>query len=697
MTRLLSTRSVRTQLVFSFIVLVFLEAIAISVPVLWLIRSHLNHQAWAQIEQGTQAAQAIYAIELTRLNDLAALTAQRPTLEALLAQNDQAVLRGYLRQLQDSSGFDLVSICIEGQEVSSYAVVSITQSICSASTSNHYAAVRGSSYSSQPWLLGNHPLPDEISHSGYVVIGQLLDDVFASQMRDQTGLEHSLWDDNQLLSTSLTDDRTAISDALHEPVESDNLADIGKWIFTIDGHRYYAARIPLDGAGLEAEVILPIGDIIATQRRLIGFLTSGILGAAVIASSLGTLLARRLSRPLIHLADSASEMSTGNLDHEIVVGAPIPEVVRVAQALEHARVDLKQILLRLQQEKNWADHLLASIVEGIMTLDATRCISYFSSGAERITGWQRNKVLLRPVDDIFKLVDEDTPFSQQIPQQGQRAKLTVNLAHGQQATLAITRALLAPSEAIEASEVLVFRDISEEEAIHRLLGHFMGSVAHEFKTPLAALAASVELLLDQAPDLSPEELSELLISLHLGIVGLQTLVDNLLESANIEAQRFHVSPRSYDLGIVISEAVQMMEPLLRKYGQRLIIELPASLRPVQADPRRTVQVLVNLLSNASKYGPPDADISISVLSHDKYVRVQVADQGAGIPTDFRQQVFKRFVHPDIAGEHEKAGAGLGLSVVKAIVETQGGQVGIEDRAGGGAVFWFTIPLDSERV
>jgi signal transduction histidine kinase len=227
------------------------------------------------------------------------------------------------------------------------------------------------------------------------------------------------------------------------------------------------------------------------------------------------------------------------------------------------------------------------------------------------------------------------------------------------------------------------------------MGHFLANVAHEFRTPLSALAASVELLLDQAPDLSSAELQELLPSLHLGILGLQTLVDNLVEGASIEAGRFRVSARPANLGKIIAEALQTMQPLLDKHSQRLVVELPAVIPVVRADSRRTVQVLVNLLSNASKYGPDDAEITIGVTVSEDWARVTVADRGPGVPPEHRNDLFRRFVHPDSVGDRTQYGVGLGLSVVKAVIEASGGQVGVEDRPGGGSTFWFTLPVVSE--
>ncbi|MBN1136197.1 MAG: PAS domain S-box protein [Anaerolineae bacterium] len=393
---------------------------------------------------------------------------------------------------------------------------------------------------------------------------------------------------------------------------------------------------------------------------------------------------------------------------EIQKADRVGEAASVAQALESARADLQQTLAELRQEKAWTDHLLESIVEGIVTLDRQGHITFFSQGAERTTGWQRDQVLGRACDQVFRPVGTNEPFTQLIPAPGGKRRIAVELRDGRQAILAVTGARLLPPEGNDARVALVFRDVSEEEAVHRLLGDFMANVAHEFRTPLSAVAASVELLLDQAPELitaradhpheteaelrgADAELRKLLASLHAGILGLQTLVDNLLESASIETGHFQVYPRPSNLGEIIAEAIRMVQPLVDKRGQRLAIDLPTAIPVVQADPRRVAQVLVNLLSNAAKHNPDNAEIGILVNVQGDRVRVAVADRGPGIPVEERNVLFRRFAHPSTGYDPAKAGAGLGLSVVKAVVEAHGGEVGIEDRPGGGVVFWFTLP------
>jgi signal transduction histidine kinase len=198
------------------------------------------------------------------------------------------------------------------------------------------------------------------------------------------------------------------------------------------------------------------------------------------------------------------------------------------------------------------------------------------------------------------------------------------------------------------------------------------------------------LLLDQYPDLDPSELDSLLTSIHLGILNLQTLIDNLLEGASIETGRFRVFVQTTDLPSMLHEAVQTMRPLAEKYGAEIETHLPSDIPPVMADAQRTTQVLMNLLSNAIKWGASGGSIDVSVVQNGELIEVRVSDRGPGIPAEKQSSLFHPF-SKTIAENRTPQGTGLGLSVVKAIIEAQGGNVGMYDRPGGGAVFWFTLP------
>jgi signal transduction histidine kinase/HAMP domain-containing protein len=681
--------SLQTQIILSILLAVVLAAAIAGIPTLWLIHQQLDRQAWAQVDSGLQAVRSLYESRQKGISDLARLTAQRPSLPALLAEGDPSKTLDYLRTLQSGESVDLIVLCDPGGQVLFSTGKPPTPDLCQELDVGAFY-VLSPEVPPQVWLMASNPIPAW----GSVVLGEQLDEDFVLQVRQQSGLEHAILVGGLTVATSYTAPAQNLT-TLAPGESSLSTPDAAVCCtYRVENQPFYAARLWLGKGSLEAEVALPVTGIAATQTRMLWISAGSLAVIVLVGTALGAVLARRLSRPLEELAQAASRLSQGALSSPVEIDTQIMEVAQVSQALESARRDLEQTLGELQAEKDWVEHLLESIVEGIMTLDEAGRIAFFSHGAERITGWSRDEVLGRPCNLVFQVAGEGLLFCDLLPAPGQKNNIVVRGASGE-ATLSVTRAQLTPAGDGAGEAAIVFRDVSQEETVHRLLGFFIANVAHEFRTPLSALAASAELLMDQAPDLSPAEMGELLRALHLGVLGLQTLVDNLLESASIEAGHFRVSPRPSDLKKIIAEAVATMRPLLEKYNQQLVEAMPPELPDIQADPRRVAQVLVNLLSNASKYGPSDEEIELTTTLEGDWVRMAVADRGPGISGGRRDTVFRRFEYPSAVEGPAKVGAGLGLSVVKAIVEAHGGQAEVEDRPGGGSIFWFTLPVARE--
>ena len=203
-------------------------------------------------------------------------------------------------------------------------------------------------------------------------------------------------------------------------------------------------------------------------------------------------------------------------------------------------------------------------------------------------------------------------------------------------------------------------------------------------------------MLDEFDNLSKDEIREFLKSIYLSVTGLQTLIDNLLESLTFETGRFAIHPEKTDLAGVIQEASHIVGPLLARRGQKIVLE--HDFTPfVYADSTRLIQVLVNLLSNASKYGPMEQTIRLTIHKDlENMVRISVADEGPGIPVAERKRLFQRFSRLE-SPDGPQYGIGLGLSVVKIIIDQHGGEVAVEDAPGGGSIFWFSVPITEETL
>lgn len=238
-----------------------------------------------------------------------------------------------------------------------------------------------------------------------------------------------------------------------------------------------------------------------------------------------------------------------------------------------------------------------------------------------------------------------------------------------------------------------YADLARERNRYR---DFLAMMPHEFRTPLAALAASLELLETDEEDLSGDQ-RKLVSSIHRSVIRLQSLVDNLLDTASIQAGHFQVHAQPSALEPIIEEARLYIQPLLDQKQQQLRCEVDQALPQVEADARRVTQVLINLLSNAHKYGPACEPLTLAAARAGKSVRVSVTDRGAGISPDDQSGLFQRFIRAGSKGTTTMPGIGFGLAITREIIAMHGGQVGIESRSGEGTTVWFTLPVAAERV
>jgi two-component system, OmpR family, sensor histidine kinase KdpD len=217
--------------------------------------------------------------------------------------------------------------------------------------------------------------------------------------------------------------------------------------------------------------------------------------------------------------------------------------------------------------------------------------------------------------------------------------------------------------------------------------------AHELRAPLQALTTSIELLVEDVSAAGTQQAQLLASSIMRQSLWLRSVVENILCAAAIEDGHFQVHPEPADLNDIAIQVQPIIHPLVAKKRQRLLYRLGNSLPDVLVDNQKIGQVLVNLLVNASKYSPSDTPIEVRLTSFrgqdGEWVRVMVADRGPGLPDGGADALFKPFFR---GGKPAGAsGAGLGLAIVRSIVEAHGGSVGAGNRRQGGACFWFDLP------
>ena len=680
----------RSQLILTFLAGFLGIGIAIGLPVLVLINRQASSQAQLLLDQSVISSRAFIESEQSNLESLALLVSQRPTLMRYLEEQSFSSLGDYLNTLREGANLDLLLVCSDGSDVTKPGQAVSIADLCSKEPQDGYAV----SGTSDAQYLYSSVDTEPVQGSTYrIVVGKRTASIL-TELQNETGLHYFLVQENQTIDssdTALEASPEMLSEMRNKASQGVELS-LNRRSFGINGHRYLLTILELDPSlNLDLVNALNVDNQIAVQKSLNNTLIVGLFFIVLIVSALGVWQAQRISRPIVSLADSAAKFRQGNLEAPLSIQSSISEINQLTNTLEDARVALEHTMKQLQAEKTWIEHLLNSIVEGMITLDNQNRITFASAGVSKIIGYERDQIIGQKADHVFLPGEGEVAFSAQLPEAGQQRRVSIRLKNGQDALLSISKANLIPPEANSANRALVIRDVTNEEYIHRLLGDFMANVTHEFRTPLAALEASSELLLDNLHSLSHTEIEELLVSLNLGIINLQTLIDNLIEAASIEAGRFKVHRQDILFEAILNEAREIIQPLAQKYGLQLVSTPLKESVHVLADQRRTVQVLVNLLSNAIKHSPEHGRIQINHSVMNGTLRVEVIDEGGGVPLDQRKDLFRRFARLETTNERARQGAGLGLSVVKAIIEAQHGEVGITDLPGGGNSFWFTLP------
>ncbi|MGI9147104.1 MAG: ATP-binding protein [Chloroflexota bacterium] len=222
----------------------------------------------------------------------------------------------------------------------------------------------------------------------------------------------------------------------------------------------------------------------------------------------------------------------------------------------------------------------------------------------------------------------------------------------------------------------------------RLRTTLLNAVSHDLRTPLATIMASAGSLRQQDVPWTEDERQAFAQAIEEEADHLNRLVGNLLDISRIEGGSLKPQMSWHDIGSLIDDVVERLRPVTR--GHRLRVTLPEHLPPVWLDPVEIGQVLYNLVENAAKYAPADTEIAVEVWRDGGLVRVQVLDQGPGIPPAAMPHLFDPFYRV-IDGKPRPQGLGLGLAIVKGLVQAHGGRVWAENRASSGARFTFTLP------
>ena len=338
-------------------------------------------------------------------------------------------------------------------------------------------------------------------------------------------------------------------------------------------------------------------------------------------------------------------------------------------------------------------------IDAIVTLNPSGSIETVNAAAERMFGYSARDLDRRDVSLLIDIApDGEGEFLKRLG--ASQGALEGGLLRQMEATredgerFPVDVALGAMQLPTGTHVVAVIRDISERRRIEQLKDEFVSTVSHELRTPLTSIAGSLGLLAGGAAGPLPERAARLIQIAQANSQRLIRLINDILDIEKIESGKLRLEMAPLDLREVAARAVESVRGYADQLGVTLTLA-DGDAAPVRGDADRLIQVVTNLLSNASKFSPRGGEVQVTVNPETRLARLSVIDRGPGIPDSFRSRIFSKFAQADGSDTRAKGGTGLGLAIAREIAERHGGRLWFESAEGEGATFYLDLPLAAE--
>ncbi len=353
---------------------------------------------------------------------------------------------------------------------------------------------------------------------------------------------------------------------------------------------------------------------------------------------------------------------------------------------------------RVFDEKGRINNIIHNLAEGMVVVDSEGKILLVNSTAESLLGITKEDIG-KPIKEVVK--DEHL------------LALTKNIAADKDGVVEKDIELLSPDEStkkvLRASSavvednngntvgmVTILNDITKQKEIEKLKSDFLANVSHELRTPLVATEKSVSLILNKsAGEISETQTQFLTIAEH-NLKRLSLMINDLLDLSKLEARKTELKREPIILEKIIDDSIESLNNWAKTKSVRIEKVILGNIPEVNVDPNKIIQVLNNLIGNAIKFTPDSGSITVGLelSKEDGIIKVSVADTGIGIAKEDLPKVFDKFYQTQERAPTDISGTGIGLAIVKEIVELHGGKVWAESEKSQGAKFIFTLPLSN---
>ena len=352
-------------------------------------------------------------------------------------------------------------------------------------------------------------------------------------------------------------------------------------------------------------------------------------------------------------------------------------------------------LSRIMVQKKRIETLINNMHDPVIGLDQDKVILFANEEALHILGLRESECVGRPAQDIalqndlLRLLVKDLwnsgPSAENHPMKiyahGKESYFEKEIVH-------IQHTPTGETEKQHIGDVIILRNVTSYKELDVAKTNLMATLSHEFKTPIAAIRMSADLLRKQEVGTLNAQQTELLNSIEDDTSRLLRIIGEILSLSQLETGRMQMAAEKQDALLLVEQALQPNMPMATLKGIQVQKSFPDQPVWVKADPEKTNWVISNLISNAIRYTYEHSSITIGVASKNDHVFFTFADNGPGIAPEYLDRIFDRYFR--IPGStHE--GTGLGLSICKELIEAQGGKIMVRSEIGSGSTFTFSLP------
>lgn len=357
----------------------------------------------------------------------------------------------------------------------------------------------------------------------------------------------------------------------------------------------------------------------------------------------------------------------------------------------------------LEAEKGKLNDMVVSMVDGIIMVDKENRLTVINPIAKRMLGIEEADPTIFNVINAFQgKIDIRSKIEESLKL---NKTLIIDEVALEDLKLQVFITPVKPKTKLSGSKneplgaVVLMHDVTKEKEIEKMKSEFVSVASHQLRTPLSAIKWFLEMLINgDAGELNTEQL-EYLSQAYESNERMVDLVNSLLNISRIESGRLSVEPELTDIIKLSESAFSEAEIIANEKSQKITFIKPTEkIKKVKTDPKLFRQVLQNLLSNAIKYTPEKGKITLKIsMKNEDELLFEVSDNGLGIPEDQQDKMFQKFFRADNVLKNEVEGTGLGLYVVKSIIETLGGKIRFKSAENRGATFWCTLPIKGSKA